>query len=413
MTSTPLASRQQLGHYEVIHLLGKGAMGSVYLARDQRIGRRVALKVIHLSPKAFEDATGANDFYRRLQREAEVCGSLLHPNIVALYEVGYQGERVSYLAMEYVEGETLLDLQRRSLPALTHDVVLRIAADVLRGLEYAHGKGIIHRDIKPANILISIDGVSKIADFGIARPLESSMTRAGSLMGTPNYMSPEQVLGDEMTPKADLFSVGVMLHELLTGNKPFAASDLTTTLNNVVYQPAPPIPGAIGDFVAALLAKTPENRPTASEALACVSSLQATATPPRLSRANDRSRLKWWVMAAVALLLIAALAIINQPRSPATVAVDPMQPVAAKRRALAEAQSLFDQGRYKESAQAYEAYLKKYPQSTVAQEGRDRARGADLRVSAPAQTRRRRPKRDEDISPREMLKRIKKAIRGK
>src|SRR5712692_4198108 len=194
MTATPLAPKE-LAHYEIIHLLGKGAMGWVYLARDRRIGRRVALKVIHLAPNAFEDTTSANEFYRRLQREAEVCGSLLHPNIVTLYEVGYENDRLSYLAMEYVEGETLLELQRRSGAALTVDTVLTIAADVLRGLEYAHAKGIVHRDIKPANILIATDGTAKIADFGIARPQGSSMTRAGSLMGTPNYMSPEQVIG--------------------------------------------------------------------------------------------------------------------------------------------------------------------------------------------------------------------------
>src|SRR2546428_6215976 len=191
MTSTPL-THQEFGPYEIIHLLGKGAMGSVYLARDRRIGRRVALKVVHLAPNAFEDTTSADEFYRRLQREAEVYGALLHANIVTLYDVGYENERVTWLAMEYVEGETLLELQRRSGRVLGLDVVTGIAIDVLRGLEYANAKGIIHRDIKPANILIATDGTAKIADFGIARPLDSSMTRAGSLMGTPNYMSPEQ-----------------------------------------------------------------------------------------------------------------------------------------------------------------------------------------------------------------------------
>ncbi len=413
MTSTPLAP-QELAHYEVIHLLGKGAMGSVYLARDRRIGRRVALKVIHLAPNAFEDSTSANEFYRRLQREAEVCGALLHPNIVTLYEVGYENDRPSYLAMEYVEGETLLELQRRSGPALPVDTVLSIAADVLRGLEYAHGKGIIHRDIKPANILIATDGTAKIADFGIARPQDSSMTKAGSLMGTPNYMSPEQVNGKELTPKADLFSLGVMLYELLTGKKPFAASDLTGILNNILTQPAPRIAGSVGDFVAELLAKTPGERPSASEALARLSTLRAPAVAEPVTTAVTRQRLgaRWLAAAFGSVALVIMLIVIGRPNAPTTSSAEQIRELDSKRRALAEAHSLYDQGRYAESRQRYEQYLKKYPYSTVAQEGRDRAKEAIDRANVP-EKQRRRSKRGEDISPREMLNRIKKAIRGK
>jgi len=394
MTSTPL-THQEFGPYEIIHLLGKGAMGSVYLGRDRRIGRRVALKVVHLAPNAFEDTTSADEFYRRLQREAEVYGALLHANIVTLYDVGYENERVTWLAMEYVEGETLLELQRRSGPVLALDVVTGMAIDVLRGLEYANAKGIIHRDIKPANILIATDGTAKIADFGIARPLDSSMTRAGSLMGTPNYMSPEQASGRELTPKADIFSLGVMLHELLTGNKPFMADDLPTILNNIINQPVPPLPGRLGDIISRMLAKSPDARPSASEVLA---QLQAPATA--VVRVNPAI----WIVAAVSAALIVVSFFISS--GSATSDIRAIRELNEKRRALTEAQRLYDQGKYADSLQQYETYLKKYPMSTVAQNGRDRAREA---LAPPKHLRR--PRRNEDISPRELLHRFKKAIR--
>jgi serine/threonine protein kinase len=404
MTSTPLA-QQEIGPYEVIHLLGKGAMGSVYLARDRRIGRRVALKVIHLSASSFEDTTSANEFFRRLQREAEVCGALVHANIVTLYDVGYENDRVSYLAMEYVEGETLLELLRRSGPVLPPEMVLGIAADVLRGLEYAHAKGIIHRDIKPANILIAADGTAKIADFGIARPLESSMTRAGSLMGTPNYMSPEQASGRELTPKADLFSLGVMLYELLSGTKPFMADNLANILNNIINQTVPPLPGPAGEFVARLIAKSPDDRPSASEALA-----QLPGAPPITPTRRSRGGLAGWITAGLGGVLLVLLMVL--PRSSPSVDLRAVQELNAKRRALAAAQVFYDQGKYAESLERYEAYLRKYPYSTVAQDGRDRARQALNRPSTPPK-RRRPSRRDEDISPRELLNRFKKVIRGK
>ena len=397
MTSTTPVTHQDFGPYEIIHLLGKGAMGSVYLARDRRIGRRVALKVIHLAPNAFEDSTSANEFYRRLQREAEVYGALLHPNIVTLYDVGYENDRVTWLAMEYVEGETLLELQRRSGPVLELDVIRRIAADVLRGLEGAHAKGIIHRDIKPANILITADGTAKIADFGIARPLESSMTRAGSLMGTPNYMSPEQANGKDLTPKADIFSLGVVIHESLTGMKPFMAADLPTIMNNIIHQPVPPLPGPIGAVISRMLAKSPAERPSASEVLA---QLQTPASPPVRITATV------WLTAVVSAAVIVASFFISS--GSATSDIRAIRELNEKRRALAEAQKLYDQGKYADSLHRYETYLRTYPMSTVAQNGRDRARDA----LAPPKARRR-PRRDEDISARELLQRFKKAIRGK
>ncbi|MEO6260571.1 MAG: serine/threonine-protein kinase, partial [Thermoanaerobaculia bacterium] len=182
--------RKSYGDYDIESLLGKGSIGKVYLARHRRIGRLVALKTVRPEYR-FEDDLDRNEFYKRFQREAEVSGLLQHPNVVTLYEVGYDGDAVSFLASEYVDGESLQTRLRRTRP-LPLAEALRLASDILRGLHYAHSKGVIHRDIKPANILTTADGQAKIADFGIARPMESSMTGTNSLLGTPNYMSPEQ-----------------------------------------------------------------------------------------------------------------------------------------------------------------------------------------------------------------------------
>jgi serine/threonine protein kinase len=236
--------RRRYGEYDIESLLGKGSIGKVYLARHRRIGRKVALKTIHLEQR-FEDDVDESEFYRRLQREAEVCGALQHPNIVTLYDVGYENDIVSYLATEYVDGESLLARVKRSRP-LPLAEALSISRDLLRGLAYAHGKGVIHRDIKPANILLTSGGEAKLADFGIARPLNSSLTGTNSLLGTPSYMSPEQVKSAPVTPRSDLFSVGVVMYEMLTGVKPFASPQLSGILFNVVNHEPPPFTSLAG-----------------------------------------------------------------------------------------------------------------------------------------------------------------------
>jgi len=265
--------RRFFGEYEVESVLGKGAMGMVYLARDKRIGRRVALKTVQVQQQ-FEDESEATEFYQRLQREAEVCGAMQHPNIVTLYEPGYENNVISFLATEWVEGESLRDRLKRSKP-LPLEEALRISEDILRGLSYAHLKGVIHRDIKPANILLSTDGQAKIADFGIARPVDSTLTAVGSMLGTPNYMSPEQVKCTDVTARSDLFSVGVVMYEMLCGVKPFSAADVSSILRNVVERVPPlasevnkEVPEPIAQFVARLFAKAPEARiGTAMQAL--------------------------------------------------------------------------------------------------------------------------------------------------
>ncbi|HEX9162615.1 MAG TPA: serine/threonine-protein kinase [Thermoanaerobaculia bacterium] len=264
---------QTFGHYDVLSVLGRGAMGMVYLARDQRIGRHVALKTVHVNEK-FEDESEANEFYKRLQREAELCGALQHPNIVTLYEPGYENNVIAWLATEYVEGENLRDHLRKRKP-LPLDEALRVIEGILRGLAFAHAKGIVHRDIKPANILITTTGEAKIADFGIARPLDSNLTAVGEMLGTPSYMSPEQVKCQPVTTRSDLFSVGAVLYEMLTGVKAFGASDVTGILRNVVELDPKPVhevnnevPPPLWQLVERMFAKSPDDRfPSAVEAL--------------------------------------------------------------------------------------------------------------------------------------------------
>ena len=409
---TEAAARQRIGHYTVEAPLGRGAMGMVYLARDDRIGRRVALKQLRIDKARFEDPENAAEFYKRLQREAEVCGSLQHPNIVTLYDVGYDDdERISYLALEYVAGETLLDLLKRHRPApLPVDMALRIAADILRGLEYAHGKGIVHRDIKPANILISHEGVAKIADFGIARPQQSSMTLAGALMGTPNYMPPEQVKGIPATPRSDLFSLGVLLFEMVTGTKPFAGGDVTTILDKIVRMPTPSaaainprVSPELDALIRRLTSKSPEERfASAAEALDAIERLGApgaaneVGSAPKQREEPDptqrlepegpsllRRRIPTAMVAATVLLFAAAaavpsVAIWRNIESTPMVRIAPEQlaEFAQKREALRAADELFRQGDFQKSLDAYHAYLARYPFSTVARDGAERARVA-------------------------------------
>lgn len=396
---------EQYGDYEVESFLGKGSIGKVYLARHKRIGRRVALKTVHLEQK-FEDEDDRAEFYKRLQREAELCASMQHPNVVTLYDVGYEEDQVSWLATEYVDGESLLGRLRRTRP-LPVDEALGIAADLLRGMAYAHSKGIIHRDIKPANILLTSAGQAKIADFGVARPLHSSLTATRSLVGTPNYMSPEQVKTAPVSTRSDLFSAGVVMYEMLTGLKPFASPDLSGILYNVVHlvppfvdEVNPSIPPAIASVVAKLLEKDPEKRyASGSEALRDIEKVrEARALMPggmdaeTIAARNDATTplptivdeqplpllrrpvppLLFWT---VTVLLIASLATtiftlrrtIAAQKPAAVITKAQLRDAQQKRRDLEIARALADAGRYEDAVVAYNDYLVRYPHSRVAE----------------------------------------------
>ncbi len=227
---------QQLGRYQILGELGRGAMGVVYRALDPAIGRPVAIKTIRLAEitDVFERAR----LRERLLREAQAAGILSHPGIVAIYDVGQEGD-MAYIAMEYVSGVSLDRLMMGEPPR--PEAILNVLRQTAAALDYAHKKGIIHRDIKPANLMLDEEGVLKITDFGVAKISTSQhFTQAGTVIGTPNYMSPEQIQGREVDGRADQFSLAVIAYELLTGEKPFVGDQLTTVLYKIVSESPPP-----------------------------------------------------------------------------------------------------------------------------------------------------------------------------
>lgn len=275
----------KLGKYEIVGELGRGAMGVVYKGFDPGIERDVAIKTVRKDLLAGE--ADAEMQIARFRREAQAAGRLNHPNIVAVYEYGEDGE-TTYIAMEFVRGRSLKDYfdadERFPIPQ-----VVAIMTALLEALDYSHRRGIVHRDIKPANIMLTDDGEVKIADFGIARLESSSLTQAGTVLGTPSYMSPEQFMGQTVDARSDIFSAGAVFYQLLTGEKPFTGQ-LTTIMHKVLNsQPEPPsvlnvqCPGGFDAVVAKAMAKRPEQRfQTAQEFAdairAVVEGLAASAT---------------------------------------------------------------------------------------------------------------------------------------
>ena len=237
-------AKPQLGRYEVLKELGKGAMGIVYLGKDPKINREVAIKTLR-----FEDEFDPEDqkaMKERFFREAESAGRLVHPNIVTIYDAGEDGD-ISYIAMELLAGTDLKDFSSKGklLPAAE---VMETIAKVADALDYAHAEGVVHRDIKPANIMRLNDGRIKVADFGIARITSQSKTATGTVMGTPSYMAPEQLAGKKVDGRADLFSLGVTLYELLTGEKPFTGESVATLMFRIANEPHPQISTARADL---------------------------------------------------------------------------------------------------------------------------------------------------------------------
>ncbi len=227
-----------IGRYQILGELGRGAMGVVYRAQDPTIGRTLAIKTIRLAD--LSDQTERARLQERLFREAQSAGILSHPGIVVVYDVGTDGD-VTYIAMEFVNGPTLEKLLADANPP-GQQTVLNVLRQTAAALDYAHKKGIVHRDIKPANIMIDGEATVKIADFGIAKIAASQqLTQTGLVMGTPNYMSPEQVQGKTVDGKADQFALAVVAYEMLTGEKPFTGEQLTTVLYKIVSEDPPPV----------------------------------------------------------------------------------------------------------------------------------------------------------------------------
>jgi serine/threonine-protein kinase len=303
------------GRYRLVRRIGSGGMADVWCANDQELGRRVALKVLH--PRFAADP----QFVERFRNEASHAAGLQHPNVVAVFDRG-EWDGTPYIAMEYIEGPTLKEIvrERGALPpALAADVVVQI----LRAARYAHKHGIVHRDLKPHNVILDEEGRVKVTDFGIARAGASQMTETGAIMGTAHYLSPEQAQGLPVDGRSDLYSVGVILYELLTGRVPFdAESPVSIAVRHVSEAPVPPaelnpeVPPALDAVTMRALAKAPEDR--FQDADAFIAALQAARDEPMEAPAyapagpavvveeEDRGN-RWWLW-LIALLALAAIA---------------------------------------------------------------------------------------------------------
>jgi serine/threonine-protein kinase len=264
------AEKPTFGRYEIVTELGRGAMGTVYLGRDPKINREVAIKTL-----SYDDVEPGElpEVKERFFREAAAVGKLSHPNIMTIYDVG-EDHDMAYLAIELLSGQDL-SLYSKPDDLLPLHEVLRIVADVARALDYAHNNGVVHRDIKPANIMLLNDGTVKVTDFGVARVADSSKTSTGIVLGTPGYMSPEQVSGEKVSGQSDLFSLGVVMYELLTGTKPFQGESIAAIMYNIskgaftsLSDVDPGLPKCTVEIVKKLMAKALSRRYKNGEAVA-------------------------------------------------------------------------------------------------------------------------------------------------
>ena len=258
-------SGKLLGRYEIVAEVGRGAMGAVYKARDPKIGRFVAIKTILLHESGLQ---GQSEFRERFFVEARAAGRLIHPGIVTVFDVGEEPESGDpYIVMEYIEGPTLADVLAEKASKLSLDDALRIAMEVAEALDYAHAQGVVHRDIKPANILITMQGQAKIGDFGVAQLDLSHLTVHGHALGTPAYMSPEQLEGRRVDGRSDLFSLGAILYCAVTGFSPFQGSNAASVIFKVANRKplqatalAPELPSEVDAVIFRALAKDPAER---------------------------------------------------------------------------------------------------------------------------------------------------------
>jgi eukaryotic-like serine/threonine-protein kinase len=305
--------------YEVEREVGSGGMACVYLARDTLLERRVALKVL--------DARHAGDpaYVERFRAEARAAARLQHPNVVGVIDRGEDGGR-EFIVYEYVEGESLKELVARDGP-FTPERAARVGLDVARALAHAHEQGLVHRDVKPHNVLVGEDGRARVTDFGIARTLEGpDHTESGTILGTGSYVAPEQAQGERVGPPADVYSLGIVLYELLAGEPPFRGSSFVETAVRHVNE-APPdvrerrpdVPPRLAELVGRCLGKNPAERPTAAELAAELGAFARTpAAPPGaavpadedrtlvIARRPPAARRRRWPLALMAAVVVAA-----------------------------------------------------------------------------------------------------------
>ena len=339
MSMAPSIVRGQPPRYTVERLLGRGGMASVHLARDEQLGRQVALKIP-------SDALADDDVFRaRFLRESRLAAKLVHPNVVRVYGAD-EDERGLFIVMEYVEGETLADeLARRGrLPAVD---VLQLGIDVAAALEAAHDAGLVHRDVKPHNIMRAGDGRTMLGDFGVARSHDSTVvTEHGTVLGTAAYLAPEQARGEQVTPAADLYSLGVVLYEALTGRLPHEGESVPELLlrrerdaPTPVRAVAPEVPPELEDGITRCLARRPEERPASAAALGSLLAGSLAEAPTRLlAQAGPPAPSRRRALAVAAAVLLAGLALAlgisarnGDTSADTTVAPPASPPVAAVR----------------------------------------------------------------------------------
>jgi len=279
-------NKKYIGKYQLEKVLGKGAMGVVYLAKDPTIGRNVAIKCIYLSQGLESDKV--KEFRERFLREARAAGVMNHPNIVTIYEADEGGSGgPPFIAMEYIEGETWNHMIK-SGKKLAPDQLFPMLREIASSLEYAHAASVVHRDIKPGNIIQTKDGRAKLMDFGIAKVPTSELTREGQFLGTPAYMSPEQVQGKPVDHRCDIFSLGAVAYEMISGRKPFDGEEITSVLHKIVSEEPrdiremePEVGKEAWAIIKKMLRKNPEERyASASELMADIEAYLAGALPP-------------------------------------------------------------------------------------------------------------------------------------
>jgi serine/threonine protein kinase len=298
------------GRYEVEKTLGGGGMAVVYLARDGELGRPVAVKVLA------DNLAGDAELRERFVREGRLAARLSHPNVVRVYDAGEQDGR-PFIVMECVEGESLAETVRRE-GRLDPDRVAELGVQACAGLEHAHRAGLVHRDVKPANLLLTGDGTLKVADFGIAHAAGGThVTAVGTVLGTAAYLSPEQALGEQVTPASDLYSLGVCLYELLAGKPPYGYETLGEMFSRREASPPPRLQGVPPELEAAILRcleGDPRERPASAaelaRSLAASRSVSAPTAATRVTRVarSPRSRTRVWIAAIAILALVTLLA---------------------------------------------------------------------------------------------------------
>lgn len=286
------------GRYKIIDQLGKGSMGEVYLAHDPHIDRKVALKVLH------KDHLASKEIIKRFIKEAKAIGRLSHPDIVSVYDVG-QDQGTIYIAMEYLKGKPLNEvIQSKQLDIPT---VVKIGRQVATALDYAHQKGIVHRDIKPSNLMITDNNEVKLTDFGIAHFEDASLTlktRSGDILGTPAYMSPEQIAGKAVDNRSDIYSLGVILYELLVGQRPFIENNITALFRAIAeHKLVPPkkanaaIAPGLSAIIFKAMGKHPDSRYQSGAELASAlgAHLPDAKAGSQLLKAGGKFRYLGWV----------------------------------------------------------------------------------------------------------------------